>query len=155
MDISLGLLCSLHEKEKFFNYLNDLAEGTKTHIEAAGNSDYKKIIEKFLLSIKTYVIDMSQRIVSLQAIVGEFQDKIPFNLTQAKFSKLVYFLIKSNYFTEASADKICNFFSKYSTVIKNNKAVSPTSLSATYRRLNSDVKSKESLQWFDEQKLSL
>lgn len=136
----LKLVISLSDKENYFNYILDLVREYKETCEKIYKGEHNESILKILQEIQDFLYIKSERIFEIQSIIDECQEKIHFNITQAQLSKLIYLLLNKNILDGGNLSEVTNFFEKYTTVNKGNNKVTPKTLSAAFRRLNSGSK---------------
>lgn len=152
----LDLLNSLQDKEVFFDFVLLLVKEQKALIKGLYVDEHLVCLNTVLDEIATFTYKISDKIIGLQTVIGNFEKKIEFEITQSQLSRLIYLLIEKGLINPLNShEETLKLFSKYCLVKHKTTYVNPNSLSSAFRRLTSIENSASNKKWADSVNLEL
>ncbi len=143
----LKLLNSLYDKDVFLNFIVNECRRFKQIIEEQDFvPKHQECLKDALDEVQSLVTKQNERIVTLQSIIFENEERLPFNMSAAQLNRLILLLIEKGYLNIPN-DNVTKFFERHCTVIDKGKIVKPATLSSSFRRLNSKKKSATNKAW--------
>lgn len=143
----LKLLNSLYEKDVFLNFIVNECRRFRQNIEEHGFvPKHQECLKDALDEVQSLVTKQNERIVTLQSIIFENEERLPFNMSAAQLNRLILLLIEKGYLNVPN-DNVTKFFERHCTVMDKGKIVKPATLSSSFRRLNSKKKSATNKAW--------
>ena len=145
--ICLKFLSSLKEQDVFINYVaNECRQLRQTIEELSYTEIHKQCLKKVLDKIQNQAIEQTQRIETLQTIIFDYEERLPFNLSATQLNKLLLLFIEKGYL-DIPKDNVTKFFERHCTVLDKGKRVNPISLSSSFRRLYNKKNSASNKAW--------